>query len=263
MKPLKIAKNINNDVNYFNKDFLKFNFNKKYDTIIGNPPYIRFQDLNKEYRDFLQNNFISCQNGNFDIFYAFIEKCISLLKLNGEMILIVPNSWLTNKSAANLRELLKDYEIEITDFDTDKNFKDADTYTVFLYLRKRAGEIKIIKNEKEYILKNTNTPWVIGNIQNNIDLTIIKNGIATLCDKLFMFDKFIKDKNTTKIYCSYNKKWYNVENDILRDCAKISKQQNKICIYPYDNNGKALNEEYIRNNFPLLYYYLNDAKNRL
>lgn len=176
MKPLKIAKNINNDVNYFNKDFLKFNFNKKYDTIIGNPPYIRFQDLNKEYRDFLQNNFISCQNGNFDIFYAFIEKCISLLKLNGEMILIVPNSWLTNKSAANLRELLKDYEIEITDFNTDKNFKDADTYTVFLYLRKRAGEIKIIKNEKEYILKNTNTPWVI-DIQNNIDLTIIKNGI--------------------------------------------------------------------------------------
>ena len=262
MKPLKIAKNINNDVNYFNKDFLKFNFNKKYDTIIGNPPYIRFQDLNKEYRDFLQNNFISCQNGNFDIFYAFIEKCISLLKLNGEMILIVPNSWLTNKSAANLRELLKDYEIEITDFDTDKNFKDADTYTVFLYLRKRAGEIKIIKNEKEYILKNTNTPWVI-DIQNNIDLTIIKNGIATLCDKLFIFDKFIKDKNTTKIYCSYNKKWYNVENDILRDCAKISKQQNKICIYPYDNNGKALNEEYIRNNFPLLYYYLNDIKNRL
>lgn len=257
------AKNINGDVNYFNEDFLKFNFEKQYDTIIGNPPYIRFQDLDKEYRKYLQNNFVSCQNGNFDIFYAFIEKCVSLLKPLGEMILIVPNSWLTNKSAFNLRNLLKNFDIEITDFDTEKNFKEADTYTVFLYLKNKNGEVRIIKEEKEYIINDKEKEWVIGGTKNSIDLSIIKNGIATLCDKLFIFDKFVKNEDTTKIYCSYNNNWYDIENTVLRNCAKISKHQNNICIYPYDNNGTPFEEEYISNNYPLLYKYLVDVKDRL
>jgi len=36
---------------FFNKDFLKTKIDKKYDIIIGNPPYIRIHDLDTEYAD--------------------------------------------------------------------------------------------------------------------------------------------------------------------------------------------------------------------
>jgi len=254
----------NKKVNIYCEDFLTHIFSKKYDTIIGNPPYIKIQDLDSKYREFLQKNFYSCSSGNIDIFYAFIEKCISLLKENGEMILIVPNSWILNKSAKNLREILSKYEVEITDFGSEKKFKDADIYTCFLYLKKKSGNILLKRNKKQEVIEKTSEPWVFKtDAQIKIDLSIIKNGIATLCDKIFIFDKYEIKENTYKVLCSYNKKEYEIEKGIVRRCAKISKEKNNICIYPYKNDGTKLTEEELKNNFPLAYNYLLDVKEKL
>lgn len=64
-------------INKHNCDFLKAEINQKYDSIILNPPYIRIQDLPKSYRTFLREEFQL--NGNLDIYYAFIIKCLNLL----------------------------------------------------------------------------------------------------------------------------------------------------------------------------------------
>ncbi len=254
----------NEKANIYCEDFLKHTFSKKYNTIIGNPPYIKIQDLDEEYRNFLQKNFYTCSSGNIDIFYAFIEKCISLLKDNGEMILIIPNSWCLNKSAEKLREILSKYEVEITDFGSEKKFENADIYTCFLYLKKKEGNIILKKNGKQEVIKKTSKPWVYkSDHQTKIDLNIIKNGIATLCDKIFIFDKYEAKENTYKVLCSFNKKEYEIEKGIIRTCAKISKEKNNICIYPYKTNGAKLTEEELKNDFPLAYNYLLDVKDRL
>ena len=85
----------------FNEDFIKKNFNKKYNNIILNPPYIKIQDLSEEFRTYLKENWNILSKGNVDIYYAFILKCINLLESDGIMISITPNSYLYNKSLLN------------------------------------------------------------------------------------------------------------------------------------------------------------------
>ena len=71
-------------------DFLTYSFNEKFDLIIGNPPYIHFNQIPAQ----IQNNvrkIIKTSEG--DIYYAFIIRSIQLLKNGGELIYIVPYSF--------------------------------------------------------------------------------------------------------------------------------------------------------------------------
>lgn len=63
-------------------DFLKEELNCKYDTIIGNPPYIKLP------------------GGN--LYLNFIQKCFALLKDKGELIFIVPSNFTKLTSSKNL-----------------------------------------------------------------------------------------------------------------------------------------------------------------
>lgn len=49
----------------------KQNNHKKFDCIVGNPPYIRIQHLEKQERIFIQNHFSFCKKGATDIYLAF------------------------------------------------------------------------------------------------------------------------------------------------------------------------------------------------
>ena len=46
-------------------DFCFHNFDEKFDFIIGNPPYVRIQNLNSR-KEQLQKNYISASNGSID-----------------------------------------------------------------------------------------------------------------------------------------------------------------------------------------------------
>lgn len=75
------------------------------DYVIGNPPYIRLQNMPVEYRNFIKNNFVSA-TGRFDIFTCFLEKSDKLLNENGRMCLITSNKYLTSNYGAGIREYL-------------------------------------------------------------------------------------------------------------------------------------------------------------
>ena len=77
------------------KDFLIIDFEKKFKTIIGNPPYVKMT------------------NGN--LYIKFIEKCFDLLDKDGEMIFIVPSDFIKLTSASSILEkMIK--EGSFTDF---------------------------------------------------------------------------------------------------------------------------------------------------
>jgi adenine-specific DNA-methyltransferase len=63
-------------------DFLSLDITKRYDTIVGNPPYVR------------------TKKGN--LYIDFISKCFSLLNDNGELIFIVPSDFMKLTSASGL-----------------------------------------------------------------------------------------------------------------------------------------------------------------
>ena len=76
----------------------------KFDYIVGNPPYITYHDLTIEQREYVKDNFISCQEGRFDYCYAFIEKSIKSLTTTGKMAYLIPFSIVRNRFAINLRK---------------------------------------------------------------------------------------------------------------------------------------------------------------
>lgn len=78
-----------------------------FDCIIGNPPYVNPHDINKETVKFLKENYSTTQSGVFNIFYAFVEKGMKELHPDGILSFIIPNNFLTIKSALELREYLQ------------------------------------------------------------------------------------------------------------------------------------------------------------
>src|SRR5436309_887487 len=73
------------NINKYCEDFLKKDFKEPYNNIIMNPPYIKFQNLSIEYRNFIKQKWNILNTGNIDIYYAFIMKCLEILMDDGIM----------------------------------------------------------------------------------------------------------------------------------------------------------------------------------
>ncbi len=86
-----------------NIDFFDFPLEKKFDTIIGNPPYVRYQDILPETKSKLDMNLFDERT---NLYLFFIEKSIKHLKEQGELIFITPRDFLKATSAMKLNKLI-------------------------------------------------------------------------------------------------------------------------------------------------------------
>lgn len=74
---------------------------QKYDVVVTNPPYAGAKGLNPKLRKFINNMYTY---GKYDIFAAFIMKCINLMNDEGKFSLITRNTLLFNPSYTKLRQ---------------------------------------------------------------------------------------------------------------------------------------------------------------
>lgn len=74
-----------------------------FDAVIGNPPYLSSKAFEKELLSYLNNNYQTAEY-QFDLYVAFIEKGIALLKSEQHISFITPNSWLKNMMFTKMRE---------------------------------------------------------------------------------------------------------------------------------------------------------------
>jgi adenine-specific DNA-methyltransferase len=93
-------------------DFLLWQPNEQFDIIIGNPPYGIIGDAShypihvlKDRKETYKRRFHTWQ-GKFNIYGAFIEHAIHLLKPDGKLVFVVPASWLVLDDFAKLRTFL-------------------------------------------------------------------------------------------------------------------------------------------------------------
>jgi adenine-specific DNA-methyltransferase len=94
------------------QDFFTYPVTEQFDTIIGNPPYVRFRDIMPETRARLDMTHF---DGRSNLFLFFIEKCIRHLKPGGELIFIVPRDFIKLTAARQLNAWLFE-QGSITDF---------------------------------------------------------------------------------------------------------------------------------------------------
>ena len=84
-------------INVLNKDFFEFYHeykdNRKYDLILGNPPYIRYQYLDEKQREEMANILIAHgmkSNKLINTWVGFMVACIHMLNKNGKIAFVIP-----------------------------------------------------------------------------------------------------------------------------------------------------------------------------
>jgi len=79
--------------------------NPGFDCVVGNPPYIRTDELSREMREGYKNLWSSYAIGKWDVYYFFYALNLTLVKEGGAIGYITPNKFLVNDSALSLRLL--------------------------------------------------------------------------------------------------------------------------------------------------------------
>nr|WP_277874672.1 class I SAM-dependent methyltransferase [Mesobacillus harenae] len=107
--------------NVVNNDFFQeFEWNlrgQRYDLILGNPPYIRYQYLTPEQRITQSNILVSNgmkSNKLINAWVSFLVACVELLDTNGKIALVIPAELLQVAYAAELRLFLSKNLSQVT-----------------------------------------------------------------------------------------------------------------------------------------------------
>ncbi len=281
--------------NSLDKNFLKKILNNlKFDAVVGNPPYVRIQNLEEETKKIVRNYWKFVQ-GDTDIFIPFIELGIELIKDGGKMGYITPNSYFTTHAGKNLRTFLQHnrYIEEIVDFDYYQVFEGITTYTAITIISKEPKDYFILKkvrndeeaknlnnlegekiyyreiNPEKWVLVSSKEKDIVDIIENSYykleDVADIRVGLATLADEVYIIknpkeegDYFIKH---------FEGKRFLIEKEITKEIIKVSivKSEEDILnnrrriIFPYKKvNDKyvIIREEELKEKFPETFKYL-------
>lgn len=170
------------------KSFVGEKISKKYDLIIGNPPYVRWKNLGQELKDELEKNELWQRyfNSLCDYLCIFVLKSVSLLKEGGELIFITPEYWINTKHAQTLRDYLvgNGYFTDIFHFNETPIFdKVASSILIFRFVK--SLDSKRI-NKKIKVVKYLSTQKLTCDA-----LEKIKNGHSDAKIERFVRDQFL------------------------------------------------------------------------
>lgn len=135
-------------INIIKSDFLKFDDERKYDLIIGNPPYfvISKKDVNKKYYDYFE--------GRPNIFILFIIKSVSMLNNTGILSFVLPKSFMNCLYYDKTRKFIADNFRIINIVECKDRYIETEQETIMLIIQK-GGEIE--ENSKFIISINNYT----------------------------------------------------------------------------------------------------------
>jgi len=290
------------DFNLYHQDSLKANWEHQFDNIVGNPPYVKFQDLTDENRTFLAKNWTTVEGGTFNLYFAFFELGYKLLKPTGKLGYITPNNYFTSLAGEAIRKYFQDKKCvsRIIDFSHKKVF-DAQTYTALTFLNKLENEAIKFDRIKEGYTPEEFLPNANGSLNYIKDLNFkkwrllkldeqqnIKNietigkpigklfdicvGIATLKDEIFFIDGS-KTKDGYYLKTTENGT-FEIEKESVKPVYKISDfktqeeadQNTRKIIFPYiikKGIATAIPENDFKDKFPKCYDYLLTEKENL
>ncbi|EET13994.1 MULTISPECIES: Eco57I restriction-modification methylase domain-containing protein [Bacteroidaceae] len=241
---------------FFDPEWM-FGVTDGFDIVIGNPPYLRIQELrkfNNDLADYLSDNYKSAV-GSFDLYVTFVERGLQLVKPKGVMYYIMPVKWTNSSFGKGLRSILceKSFISSIINFEAYQVFE-ASTYTgihcfkqskSLAYLEldrdmKNNQELQnylssITYNDFVNININTSEAWVLTNKKVNTVLEKLNKcpyrlsdvfdkifqGIATSKDDVyFLYDCRVINPFEIEGYSKYLKKNVVIENGLVKPLLK-------------------------------------------
>lgn len=243
-----------NEVNGFGSIF---NYSQGFDCVIGNPPYIKTQELQKSHPHLIElykKIYTSGSTGNYDIYILFIEKALSLINRNGLIGFICPHKFFNSTYGMKIRELLSQKKAlnKVLHFGVNQIFENATTYTCLLFLtgqpqekfeyyefRDEINDIEDALNSrisyfniKSNVVDSSN--WVFVNSEENnflekmrlnkptlIDIaTNIFQGPKAGADPVFIVKLLDVGKKNSLCYSSSIQNEFKIENSIIKPYVK-------------------------------------------
>lgn len=224
-------------------------FNGEMDFVVGNPPYVRVHNLAEDYD--AVKTFRFAKEGMTDLYLVFFELGFRMLNETGRLCYITPNSWLSSMAAAKMRNYIMTYRnlVGIIDLEHYQAFDNATTYTAIALfdVRHATDTVDYFKYSPEsrdkifvdtvsyeelaiggdfYIASKENLALLRAiKAQPRTKYANVKNGFATLADKVFILDVPFEELTIPVLKASTGK-WHRG-------------------FFPYDAQGKPLSKDEI------------------
>lgn len=290
------------DLNIICCDSLRHDWKRNFDCIVGNPPYVKFQDMTDDVRHYLSQEWSTTSFGTFNLYFAFFELGHKLLSETGRLGYITPNNYFTSLAGESMRSYFQRHQCvyRIADFSATKVF-DVQAYTAITFVNNKKndsidyGKIddaqtaidfldnfksspnyyndlnpkkwRLLCDEEKFIIRQIESVGEpIGNLFN------ICVGIATLKDDVYSF--FPCESDEKYYYFKRDSITWQVEKELTRTTVKISdmKCQTDILkndrhfIFPYKYvKGKvmSISEDEMQQMYPYCYKYFVHVKDVL
>ena len=271
------------------------------DVVFGNPPYVGINNISQENR-LLLKKWEFTAFGKADMYLAFSQIGLSILKSNGILSYITLNTFITSLNGKAFRGYLSrhHYNLSIINFGGEQIFPGCSTYTCICTIRKKeCVDIRYCRSTRDRLLKiqpkdfstirydqlNDKDGWhlMTREEQETIDVIEcrdkhlgtefkIKTGFATLKNEVYLFRP--KSETADSYILVLDNRYFKIERGICRTAINPNvlqteddfRQHKELIIYPYNIiNGSAvlMKEDEIRTKYPNAYNYLLENKQKL
>jgi type II restriction/modification system DNA methylase subunit YeeA len=271
-----------------------------FDVVIGNPPYIGFQELTL--KEYYNPNYFTAK-GKYDIYVLFIElmkKIANSISSNG---FILPHKYLVADFGAKTRAFLSKNKFVnmIIHFGEEMAFEDATTYTCITFFSHNNQRLSFIKckpveinaidlkvfqkinydelSEASWILADDNKSKIIEKVKNAGEkITSIFEGVFQGIvsgdnDAFYLYECEETNNGTILGYSKVLDRKIEFEKEICKPLLS-GKNLNKwtinfdntFIIYPYHLEKEKtilFNQEELKSAYPKTYEYLYSIRNRL
>jgi len=229
------------------QDFLT-NERESYDFIVGNPPYVPITELSEEEKARYRALYYTAQ-GRFDLYLLFFEQALKNLKPNGRLVFITPEKFLYVETAAPLRKLLSQKQVEEIRLVEEETFGQLVTYptvTTVLGCAARDPTSVVLRNGKtiEVTLASDGASWlpaIQGRKRRTTEFALkdaclrVSCGVATGADSVFVQKTRSLDSGLLAFaYPTIAGRHLAATNPTLRSQYSM--------LVPYSSNGELLNE---------------------
>lgn len=227
-------KSVITDKNTINIDFFDYDTSNKFDSIIGNPPYVRHNDIENDTAKKIDYTLFDKRT---NLFLFFIEKAVKHLKKGGELVFITPREFINLTSARKLNEFL--YKSgTITDFIDcgDAKIFDGACPNVAIWRFEKDNFTRRTNGRQDFTCVNGKISFIPPNKGVMLsDLFDVRVGAVSGADGIFT-----SEKGNTEFVCSktiktgeVKKMFFNVEH---KDLKKHKSELLKRKIKHFSNN---------------------------